>query len=119
MSEAQLKPKGPWEVRRKIKVPTLLHTSDARIVERALGQVGGVRAFAVDIPRHLITVRYEMTETDHESVRIVLDAAGFPPADGWWARRKYHWLQSIDITSRENAGVKSSPCCNKPPTASR
>jgi copper chaperone CopZ len=119
MTDAPLKPKGPWDVRRKFKVPTLLHAADARVVEQALGQVGGIRALAVDISRRVVTVRYETTEADHEAVRIALEDAGFPPADGWWARRRYQWLQSVDVTSRENAGATPSPCCNKPPNANR
>jgi hypothetical protein len=117
MTDTPLKPKGPWEVCRKFKVPALLRAADARVVEQALGQIGGIRALGVDISRCLVTVRYETTEIDHQGVRIALEAAGFPPADGWWARRRYKWLQRLDVTSRENAGARPSPCCNKPPNA--
>jgi hypothetical protein len=47
-----------------------------------------------------------------------MEAAGFPPADGYWARFKSGWYQSLDLTGRENAEVRPSACCNKPPTRS-
>jgi copper chaperone CopZ len=79
MKNARLKPKGPWEVCRKFKLPTLVHDVDARIVERSLGQTEGVRAVDVNITKQLVTVRYETTEIDHETLRETLYTAGFPP----------------------------------------
>lgn len=117
MTHASLKLQGPWEVRRKFKVAGLSHAADARKVEQALFGIAGVRALSVDLSRRLVRVRYETTETDCQTIRNALETAGFPLADGWWTRRKYQWLQNLDLTGRENAGVKPSPCCNKPPGA--
>ncbi len=119
MTDASLKLQGPWEVCRKIRIPAIAHPADARPVERALSQVPGVRALCVDIARRRLKVRYEITETDYQAIEEALEGVGFPPADGWWARRRANWLQSLDLTGRENAAVKPSPCCNRPPAARR
>lgn len=117
MTHAALKLQGPWEVRRTFKISALSDADHAEHVEQALNQVAGVRGVAVDLSRHQIKVRYETTETDYETIRNALGTAGLPPICGWWADRKAHWLQNLDLTSRENAGVRPSPCCNKPPPA--
>jgi len=119
MTEASLQLQGPWEVRREIKVPTISQPEDAEPVERALSQIPGVRAMSVDFSRHRLKVRYEITETDYESLERALEAVGFPPAEGWWARRRAKWFQTMDLTGRENAAVRPSACCNKPPIARR
>lgn len=115
MKNSALKLQGPWEVCRKFKIPTLSHGDDAEHLEQALNQIAGVRGLAVDLSRHSVRIRYETTETDYEAIRNALATAGLPPMHGWWAERKAHWLQNLDLTSRENAGVRPSPCCNKPP----
>lgn len=119
MKHPALKLQGPWEVRRKFKIPDLSDSADGEQVEQALNQIAGVRGLAVDLSHQLVRIRYETTKTDYETIRNVLSAAGLPPMHGWWADRKARWLQNLDLTSRENAGVRPSPCCNKPPTVKR
>ena len=119
MTDASLKLQGPWEVRREIRVPSISRPDDANPVEQALSQVPGVRGMSVDVPRHRLKVRYEITQTDYQSLERTLESIGFPPAEGWWARRRSKWFQTMDLTGRENAAVRPSPCCNKPPTAGR
>jgi len=119
MAYASLELQGPWEVRRKFKVPAMAHTTDARVVEQALARVAGVRGFSVDVGKHSVRVRYETKETDYQTIRNAVTAAGFPSADGWWARRKAALFQNLDLTGRENATVKPSACCSKPPVVRR
>lgn len=119
MTHPALKLQRPWEVRRKLKIPELSDSTDGEHVEQALNQIAGVRGLAVDLSHHLVRIRYETTETDYETIRNALSAAGLPPMHGWWADRKARWFQGLDLTRRENAGVRPSPCCNKPPIAKR
>jgi len=119
MTHAALKLRGPWEVRRKFKIPALSDADGAEHVEQALNQVAGVRGFAIDLSHHLLRIRYETTETDYATIRKVLDAAGLPPTRGWWSDKKARWLQNLDLTSRENAGLRPSACCNKSPVTKR
>lgn len=119
MTQAALKLRGPWEVRRKFRIPTLSDAGGAAHVEQALNQVTGVKGLAIELGRHLVKVRYETTETDYTTISNALNAIGLPPKHGWWADRKASWLQGLDVTSRENAGVRPSPCCNKPPPGKR
>lgn len=116
-TEASLRVQGPWEVRRKIKIPSISQPKDIETVNEALSQVSGLQAVMVDLSKQRLEVRYEITETDYQSIERVLEAAGFPPAGGWWARRRSNWFQSMDVTGRANAGARPSACCNKPPTS--
>ena len=117
MMHAALKLQGPWEIRRKFKIPALSDVDAAEHVEQALNRVAGVREWAIDLSHHLVRIRYETTETDCETYRNAIATVGVPPMCGWWAEQKARWLQNLDLTSRENAGVRPSPCCNKTPSA--
>jgi hypothetical protein len=61
MTQAALKLRGPWEVRRKLGIPTLSDAGGAAHVEQALNQVTGVKGLALDLDHHLVKVRYETT----------------------------------------------------------
>ncbi len=119
MKHPVLKLEGPREVRRKLKIPEMSDWADGEHVEQTLNQVSGVRGCVVDLSHHLVRIRYETTETDYETIRTALSAAGLSPMRGWWADRKARWLQGLDLTSRENAGTRPSPCRNKPPGTKR
>ena len=119
MIHPALKLEGPWEARREFKIPEMSDLADGEHVEQILSQVSGVRGYAVDLPHHLVRIRYETTETDYTTIGTALSEAGLPPLRGWWADRKARWLQGLDLTSRENAGARPSPCCNKPPGVKR
>jgi copper chaperone CopZ len=119
MTHNMMKLQGPWEVRRRFKVTGLSDFAGAERLEKTLAEVEGVCAVVADVAKHLVRVRYEITRTDSDTIRAALEAAGFHPLDGVWARWKYQWFQFVDVTGRDNAGVKPSPCCNKVPVARR
>ena len=104
---------GAWEVRRKIHLET---APDPETLARALDGCAGVKAFRLSPSRRLLTVGYDITITDYVEIRETLAKAGFRISDNWWHSRKARWFQSLDLTGRENAGTRPSPCCNKPPT---
>jgi copper chaperone CopZ len=81
MTQAALKLLGPWEVRRKFRIPALSDTGGAAHVEQALNQVAGVKGVAIDVDHHLVKVRYEPTETDYTTIS---NAVGLPPQRGCW-----------------------------------
>ena len=76
MTSAALKLQGPWEVRRKFRIPALSDADGAEHVEQALNQVAGVRGLAIDFCHHLVRIRYETTETDYTTIRNALNANG-------------------------------------------
>ena len=80
--------------------------------------IDDVLQVSVDGTKHTILVRYLVTKTDYQALERALEAAGFPPAAGRWARFMSGWYQSLYLTGRENAGARPSACCNKPPTRS-
>ena len=82
------KPVGTWEVRRRIKVPALVHDADAMAVERFLGPLPGMRKVAADAARQQVVVLYDITGADFQTIVASLEDVGFPPLDNWWSRRK-------------------------------
>lgn len=112
---AQMKPTGTWDVRRKIRVPALGHAEDAMAVERVLDAISGVRMVAADVAKRQVTVLYDATVLDYRSIEEGLQTMGFPPLDTWWSRFKGSCFQYSDTNARENAHVRPSACCNKPP----
>jgi copper chaperone CopZ len=107
--------KGAWEVRRDIRIPALDRETDAAMIERALTGVPGVRKVAFDLAKHRVTVRYDATGADYRSIIAILERTGFPPPNNHWSRLREAWCQYSDTTARENANVRPSACCNKPP----
>lgn len=110
-----LKPRGTWEVRRKIEIPTLADEAAASQVVQALQALPGVKGVAADSRRRQVTLRYDSTETDYRSIVTLLEGIGYPAPNRWWANLKGSWYQFIDSNARENAHIPASPCCNKPP----
>lgn len=115
MKNTLLKLQGPWEVCRQFVFPSMAAPEDVERIRHVLTELKGVRGMDFDLARHILKIRYETTETDYLAVEEAVEQAGFPPVDSWLARKKKNWFQSMDLTSRENAGVETSACCNKPP----
>ena len=110
-----MKPTGTWEVRRRINVPALAHAADAMAVERAVGELPGVRKVATDLDKHQVVVRYDTSQCAYDSIVDVLKCIGFPPLDSWWNRLKGNWYQYTDTNASDNAKASPRACCNKPP----
>ncbi len=105
-----------WEVRRKIRVPTLQEGMGTAAMDKALAGIDGVVRVSVDPVKPWVAVDYLVTKTDYQTLERALEAAGYPPATGRWARFKSGWYQNLDLTGRENAAAPAPACCNKPPS---
>jgi len=116
MSEMQSsRPTGVWEVRRKIRIPALVHAADGASLKRALEQYEGVRQAEVEPVKHRVEVRYDASVIDFMTLLSVLEEQGFPPTRSWLARLKASWYQFTDSNARENAHLPPPACCNKAP----
>lgn len=114
-SQDPMKPIGTWEVRRRIKVPALVHAADVIAVERAVRKLSGVRRMASDVEKHQVVVRYDASQSSYQAIVEVLENTGFPPLDNWWSRFKGNLYQYTDTNARDNAHAPPPACCNKPP----
>lgn len=112
---AATKPTGVWDVRRKIKIPALVHQADAMTLEGRVESLPGVHSVAADIEKRQLIVCYDVTGSDYQSIIEALEDTGFPPLDNWLSRRKRSWYEYTETTARENAKAPPPPCCNKPP----
>jgi copper chaperone CopZ len=110
-----MRPVGTWEVRRRIKIPALVHAADAMAVERVVSALSGVRKVAADVDKQEVVVRYDASQSAYQMIVEVLENIGFPPLDNWWSRFKGNWFQYSDTNARDNANAPSPACCNKPP----
>jgi copper chaperone CopZ len=110
-----MKPADTWEVRRRIKIPALVHAADAVAVERATSALSGVRKVATDVDKHQVVVQYDASQSAYQAIEEVLKNTGFPPLDSWWSRVKSNWFQFSDTNARDNAKAPPPACCNKPP----
>jgi len=110
-----LKPVGTWDVKRRIKLPALIHAADILTVERAVSALPGVRGLAGDLEKQQLVVRYDASLSSYQAIENILENTGFPPLDNWWNRVKRSWYQYTDTNARENAVTPPPTCCNKPP----
>ena len=110
-----MRPEGPWEVRRRIKLPSMKHAADGMAVERVVGEMPGVLAVLAKIDKHQVVVRYDASQLNYHSIMDTIEKTGFPPLNNWWNRFKGNWYRFFDENARENAKAPPSACCNKPP----
>ena len=106
---------GAWTVRRRIRLPGLRNYAEGVAVQRCLAGIDGVLRVSVDATTGRVVVDYLLTKTDYRSLQGELEAAGFAPAPGRWARIKSAWFQNLDLTGRANAAIPKAACCNQPP----
>lgn len=110
-----LKPEGPWEVRRSIKLQSVTHAADAVAVERALGEMQGVLGVAAELEKKRVVVRYDASQQNYQNIVDTMGKSGFLPLDSWWNRVKGNWYRFSDENARNNAKAPPPACCNKPP----
>lgn len=113
--QASMKPSGPWEVRRKIKLQSMRHAADGMAVERVLGELPGVVNVAAEIDKDRVVVRYNASQQNYRNIVETMEKTGFPPLDSWWNRLKRNWYQFSDENARDNAKAPPPACCSKPP----
>ena len=110
-----MKPVGPWEVKRSIKIPALSHEADGIAVERAIHSLSGISKVSTDVGKQKIIVRYDTRQSEYRVILALLEQVGFPPVRNWWNNFKGNWYQYCDTNARDNAKLPPPACCNKPP----
>lgn len=113
--QTSLKPPGPWDVRRRIKLESMGHEADALAIENVIGELPGVIAVAAELKKNRIVVRYNASQQNFHNIVETMEKTGFPALDNWWNRFKHNWYSSSDEIARENAHAPPPACCNKPP----
>lgn len=114
-TQDSIKSTGTWEVKRKMKIPGLLHATNAEVVEHSLSQLSGVQKVISDVEKHQVTIRYDASRIDYAGIEKLLKDAGFPPLNNSWSRFKKNLYQFTDTNARNNANAPTRPCCNRPP----
>jgi copper chaperone CopZ len=110
-----LKPSGPWEVHRSIRIPSLGHAADGLAVERAVSELPGMIKVIANVERQRVGVRYNASLLSYQRILETLEETGFPPRNNWWSRLKGNWYNFSEENIRDNAKAPPPACCNKPP----
>lgn len=113
-SVSHLKTKGAWDVKRRFKIPAMIHERDAQVVSGMMKRLPGVIGVNTDAAQSQAVVVYDITRLDYQGILAALEQVGFPIADTRWNRFKTRWLQSLDQTGRENANAPPPVCCSNP-----
>ncbi len=110
-----LRLQGPWEVRRSISLPSMVHAADGMALERVVRAMPGVLDVASNVEKHRFVVRYNASQLNYHSIVELIEKTGFPPLDNWWSRFKGNLYRFSDDNARDNARAPPPACCNKPP----
>ncbi|MGV6826421.1 MAG: heavy-metal-associated domain-containing protein [bacterium] len=108
-----------WEVRRRIKVPSLSSGNQSRMVESVLLAINGVHEVVTNPERYRIMVRYDASQVGFSDIAMALTEMGFTPASDWWSRKKADWFCYMDDNAKSNARHPAGPCCNRAPRGTR
>lgn len=111
----KLKPTGAWDVRRRIRIPALRNSADGAALERLLSDLPNLRAVSVEVEEHRVSMVYDASALDFDTINRALVQGGFQPLDTWWTRFKAGCFQYSDTNARENATARPAACCNRPP----
>jgi hypothetical protein len=84
-------------------------------LEQALCRIPGLHRAQIDTRRQRLVVWYDVRRLCYQQILGTLTQAGYPPPDGWWARRKQGWYRFTEANDRANAKAPPAACCNKSP----
>jgi copper chaperone CopZ len=104
-----------WTVRRSIQIPGLKNSNDVFMIKQALGDLSGIKNIASSTDNFQITISYEASQLNYQTIKDVLKTIGMPPLNNWWTRFKASWYQYTDGNAKDNANAPPATCCNKPP----
>ena len=67
-----LKSGGTWEVKRQVRIPLLNSGCNTAELEQLMFALVGVRGVTLDVAKHRITVRYDASQLDFQTIRVTL-----------------------------------------------
>ena len=114
-SQHHLKPTDTWEVLRQLRIPAIAHTTQPLTTEDLFSELQGVKDCAVERGDQKLSILYDASQVDYQTIERVLIQAGLPPVNNWWARLKASLYQYSDTNARDNAKAPPPACCNKSP----
>jgi hypothetical protein len=113
--EQKLEPRGPWEVVRRFRLPSLTTAADAQAIREVLEDKAGIEGYVLELPNRRLRVRYDVNRIDYKTLLRLLEQAGHPLPPTWRNRLRASLYQYADDNARDNAKAPPPPCCNKPP----
>jgi len=84
-------------------------------IQRGLNTLPGIHKVHADHHTGQVKVTYDLGATQLQTVEGKLAELGYPPDDGFWARKKRGWVHFTEQNKRDNL-THQGHCCSKPPS---
>ena len=84
----------------------------------ALNALSGVHETRADHRTGRVKITYDLHTVRIQTLEEKLAELGYPPGNGFWARRKRDWIHFTEQNKRDNLTHQGEGhCCSKPPGA--
>ena len=104
-----------WQVKRKVKVPSLQKYQQFDAISELLITVSGVKNVLESVQKKYIIISYDATKVNYCFLLEKLGSAGFQVSISYWQSIKRICYQFIDDNIKNNAKAPAPACCNKVP----
>ncbi|OSM04133.1 hypothetical protein MAIT1_03593 [Magnetofaba australis IT-1] len=84
------------------------------IIAEGLSALDGVSTVKAQWEKGLVEISYDLNQTRFEEVEALLSEIGYPPDDGFIARKKRDWTRFTEQNEVDNL-KHVGHCCSKPP----
>ncbi|MBF0384137.1 MAG: cation transporter [Magnetococcales bacterium] len=101
-------------VTRILKVSEMVCVECEKIIGEALTMLDGVSKVSSNWKKGLVMASYDLQKTRIQEVEKLLSDIGYPPSNGFIARKKLDWLHFIEKNEVDNL-KHVGHCCSKPP----
>ncbi|MBF0341958.1 MAG: heavy-metal-associated domain-containing protein [Magnetococcales bacterium] len=107
-------PPEPCEVTHNLQLSGMVCAECAEIIAEGLAGLDGVGRVTTDWIRSRVTVTYDPRRVRIDALEKLLTEIGFPPAPGFFQRRKRDWIRFVDQNTVDGFAHRGA-CCNRPP----
>lgn len=104
-------------VTRTLQVEEMVCVECDEIITEALSMLGGVVKVESKWQKGLVTITYDLQKTRIQEVERLLTEIGYPPQNGYFARKKRDWIHFTEKNELDNL-KHVGHCCSKPPVGS-
>ena len=102
-------------VSHSLKVEEMVCPECEEIIADALSELQGVGKVDSEWKKGEVTVTYDLHKTRIQDVEKLLSDIGYPPASGFFARKKRDWVHFTEKNEVDNLKHQAH-CCSKPPS---
>jgi len=83
-------------------------------LQKAVSRLEGISNVEADSRTGVVTVSYDLLETDLSAIEQEIGKSGFDLKQGIWGHLKRGWTHYTEQNERDNLTAGSPPCCSSP-----